>query len=71
MNALQRDLKRLVTLAERQGEAGRAEDPTRLRFHLMPPVGWMNDPNGLCWYQGNYHVFLQYGPFDPNGGVKF
>ena len=71
MNALQRDLKRLVTLAERQGEAGRAEDPTRLRFHLMPPVGWMNDPNGLCWYQENYHVFFQYGPFDPNGGVKF
>ncbi|MGN1014721.1 MAG: glycosyl hydrolase family 32, partial [Butyricicoccus sp.] len=71
MNALQRDLKRLVPLAEEWGAAQRDNDPTRQRYHLMPPVGWMNDPNGLCWYKGNYHVFFQYGPFDPTGGVKF
>ena len=70
MNALHRDLKRLVPLAEERGRALREGDRTRLRFHLMPPVGWMNDPNGLCWYRGNYHVFYQYGPFDPTGGVK-
>lgn len=70
MNALHRDLKKLVPLAEERGRAMREGDRTRLRFHLMPPVGWMNDPNGLCWYRGNYHVFYQYGPFDPTGGVK-
>ena len=37
----------------------------------MPPVGWLNDPNGLCWYKGRYHVFFQYAPFDVEGGLKF
>ncbi|MCD8356078.1 MAG: glycoside hydrolase family 32 protein [Clostridia bacterium] len=71
MNALQRDMFRLVPRIEAGDRAKVDADPRRLRFHLMPPVGWMNDPNGLCWYKGNYHVFYQYGPFDPNGGVKF
>ena len=43
----------------------------RLTHHLMPPVGWLNDPNGLCWYKGRYHVFFQYSPFEANGGLKF
>lgn len=71
MNALHRDLTRLVPRIEAEDRARVDADPRRLRFHLMPPTGWMNDPNGLCWYRGSYHVFYQYGPFDPNGGVKF
>ncbi len=43
----------------------------RAGYHLMPPVGWLNDPNGLCMYQGEYHVFFQYSPFDVEGGLKF
>ena len=71
MNALHRDLMRLVPLIEAQ-ESPRVEaDLWRQQFHLTPPVGWLNDPNGLCYFRGNYHVFYQYGPFDPNGGVKF
>lgn len=46
------------------------EDNWRLGFHLMPPVGWMNDPNGLCWYQGEYHVFFQYCPESANNGLS-
>lgn len=42
----------------------------RLKFHLMPPVGWLNDPNGLCQFLGTYHVFFQYSPFDAAGGLK-
>ncbi len=45
-------------------------DKHRLLFHLMPPQGWMNDPNGLCQFQGVYHVFFQYTPDNPKGGNK-
>ena len=70
MNALQRDLKKLVPLVESLGAEKAAADPHRQRFHLQPPVGWLNDPNGLCVYSGQYHAFFQYGPFNVNGGVK-
>ena len=70
MNALQRDLKKLVPLVESLGKETVAADPHRQRFHLQPPVGWLNDPNGLCVSGGQYHAFFQYGPFDVNGGVK-
>lgn len=43
----------------------------RLTHHLTPPAGWMNDPNGLCFFKGKYHVFFQYSPFTPEGGLKF
>ena len=46
------------------------EDPYRLGFHLMPPTGWMNDPNGLCEFEGKYHIFFQYAPEDAHGGRK-
>ncbi len=35
----------------------------RPAYHLTPRTGWMNDPNGLCYYQGKYHMFFQYYPF--------
>ena len=31
----------------------------RLKFHMMPPIGWMNDPNGLIKYKEQYHIFYQ------------
>ena len=68
MNALRKDLEKLVVLAE---QAAPAAGPWELSFHLTPPTGWLNDPNGLCWFRGEYHVFYQYSPFDVNGGVKF
>ncbi len=37
-------------------------------FHLTPLVGWMNDPNGFCWYHGQYHLFYQYHPFSRRWG---
>ena len=46
MNALNRDLKKLTTwLEELKGQCVK-EDPYCLTFHLMPKVGWLNDPNG-------------------------
>ena len=37
--------------------------PFRTRYHIMPPVGWLNDPNGLCQFRGVYHAYLS-GRYD-------
>lgn len=34
----------------------------RQSYHLMPEQGFLNDPNGLCFYKGSYHIFHQYAP---------
>jgi levanase len=34
----------------------------RPQFHYTPAKNWMNDPNGLIWYKGEYHLFYQYNP---------
>lgn len=44
-----------------------AQDPNRLTYHLMPPAGWLNDPNGLGQFQGLYHIFYQYAPESADG----
>ena len=39
-----------------------AADPYRPLYHFSPPENFMNDPNGLCQWQGRYHLFYQFRP---------
>uniref|UniRef100_A0A914DF70 Sucrose-6-phosphate hydrolase n=1 Tax=Acrobeloides nanus TaxID=290746 RepID=A0A914DF70_9BILA len=40
----------------------------RLNYHIMSPGGWINDPNGLSYFNGQYHVFFQYNPDSSSWG---
>ena len=68
-NALGRDLAKLVAAVDAAAsECGHGAYGQR--FHIMPPTGWLNDPNGLCQADGVFHAYFQYALFDVNGGVK-
>ena len=53
----------LTVASAAAGPAGYYSEPFRPQYHFTPEKNWMNDPNGLVYYRGEYNLFYQYNPF--------
>jgi len=46
-------------------------DYYRLQYHIVPPAGLLNDPNGFIQFDGEYHLFYQFNPLATTHETKF
>ncbi|HEX3684693.1 MAG TPA: glycoside hydrolase family 32 protein [Bryobacteraceae bacterium] len=62
----------LLVLLTAAGAAGTIapgyDQPYRPQYHFSPGEHWTNDPNGLIYFEGEYHLFFQYNPFGDEWG---
>jgi len=56
-----------IVIADSKGDKFYHES-YRPQFHFSPMKNWTNDPNGLVFYKGEYHLFFQHNPTDIVGG---
>lgn len=57
-----------VLARPRDGKGGLYNEHFRPQFHFSPKKNWMNDPNGMVYYRGEYHLFFQHNPYGNTWG---
>jgi fructan beta-fructosidase len=53
-----------------KGGEGMYREKLRPQFHFTSRRGWVNDTNGMVYYEGEYHMFYQHTPYDWDSGDK-
>lgn len=61
-------LEGLSLESELHGAEALYQERYRPQFHFSPRRGWNNDPNGLVYYQGEYHLYFQHNPYGREWG---
>lgn len=61
-NVLLGDEQQVGRLADYQKTDLYYKELHRPQYHFTPPINWMNDPNGMVFFDGEYHLFYQHNP---------
>jgi fructan beta-fructosidase len=61
-------LEQIYQAGEIAGQELLYRETNRPQLHFTPKRGWHNDPNGLIWYEGEYHLFYQHNPYESEWG---
>lgn len=57
-----------ATTSATSDEPAPYSEPFRPQYHYSPAKNWVNDPNGLIYYEGEYHLFYQHNPLGNDWG---